>query len=56
MKQALGYLAQLVPVRLAWTSNMHGGKFKLRQPESLTADDWNELRVHLLGVEVTGQC
>ena len=35
MKQALGYLAQLVPVRLAWTSNMHGGKFKDRQPESL---------------------
>ena len=35
MKQALGYLSQLVPVRLAWTSKMYGGKFKGRQPESL---------------------
>jgi len=35
MKQCLGYLAQLTPVRLAWTSKMFGGKFKGRQPESL---------------------
>ena len=35
MKQALGYLAQLVPLRVAWTSNMYGGQFKGRQPESL---------------------
>ena len=30
MKQCLGYLAQLIPVRLAWTSRMYGGKFKGR--------------------------
>ena len=43
MKQALGYLAQLVPVRLAWTSQMHGGKFRGRQPESLTESEWAEI-------------
>lgn len=43
MKQALGYLAQLVPVRLAWTSRMHGGKFIGRQPESLTLAEWREI-------------
>lgn len=43
MKQALGYLAQLVPVRLGWTSRMHGGKFRDRQPESLTEVEWAEL-------------
>ena len=43
MKQALGYLAQLVPVRLAWTSKMYGGKFKGRQPESLRVEEWQEI-------------
>ena len=43
MKQCLGYLAQLTPVRLAWTSKMHGGRFKDRQPESLTLQEWAEL-------------
>src|SRR5205823_7299613 len=33
MKQALGYLAQLTPVRLAWTGKMYGGKFQGRRPE-----------------------
>ena len=47
MKQALGYLAQLVPVRLAWTSNMYGGKFKGRQPESLNEDEWQLIRGYL---------
>ena len=47
MKQALGYLAQLVPVRLAWTSSMYGGKFKGRQPESLVATEWQEIQDHL---------
>ena len=32
MKQALGYLSRLIPVRLAWTSNMYGSTFKGRQP------------------------
>ena len=43
MKQCLGYLAQLCPVRLAWTSKMYGGKFKGRQPESLTVPEWEEI-------------
>lgn len=47
MKQALGYLAQLVPVRLAWTSTMHGGKFKGRQPESLSSEEWAEIAAFL---------
>jgi len=47
MRQALGYLAQLVPVRLAWTSKMYRGKFKGRQPESLTLDEWEEMSVYL---------
>lgn len=44
MKQALGYLAQLVPVRLAWTSRMHGGRFAGRQPESLDPNEWAAIR------------
>lgn len=47
MKQCLGYLAQLCPVRLAWTSNMYGGKFKGRQPESLSAEDWDSIEADL---------
>jgi 5S rRNA maturation endonuclease (ribonuclease M5) len=43
MKQCLGYLAQLTPVRLAWTSKMYGGRFKDRQPESLTLQEWEEM-------------
>lgn len=43
MKQALGFLSQLVPVRLAWTGRMHGGKFGGRQPESLTLAEWREI-------------
>ncbi len=55
MKQALGYLAQLIPVRLAWTSNMHGGKFKGRQPESLTGEEWRQLFAFLTD-EALGNC
>lgn len=47
MKQALGYLAQLAPVRLAWTSQMHGGQFKGRQPESLSESEWAEIAAFL---------
>jgi hypothetical protein len=47
MKQALGYLAQQVPVRLGWTSGMHGGKFKGRQPESLTPEEWAAIAAFL---------
>jgi hypothetical protein len=48
MKQCLGYLAPLVPVRLAWMSKMYGGKFRGRQPESLLAEEWAEIREYLL--------
>src|SRR5207253_11518856 len=47
MKQCLGYLAQLTPVRLAWTSRMYGGKFKGRQPESLSGQEWQEIEAYL---------
>ena len=47
MKQCLGYLAQLTAVRLAWTSKMYAGRFKGRQPESLTAPEWEEIRNYL---------
>ena len=46
-KRSLGYLAQLVPVRLAWTSSMYGGKYKNRQPESLTEQEWAEIAAFL---------
>ena len=39
-KQALWKLAQRSCVRLAWSSDMHGGKFKGRQPESLSDEEW----------------
>jgi 5S rRNA maturation endonuclease (ribonuclease M5) len=42
-KQALWKLAQRCRVRLAWSSEMHGGRFKGRQPESLAAEDWQAI-------------
>ena len=48
MKQARGYLVELVPVRLAWTSQMYGGKFKGRQPESLSVEEWAWIREFLV--------
>lgn len=47
MRQCLGYLAQLIPVRLAWTSKMYDGKFRGRQPESLGEEEWGEIRAFL---------
>jgi hypothetical protein len=47
MKQCLGYLAQLTPVCLAWTSKMYGGKFKGRQPESISGQEWEEIGAFL---------
>jgi len=47
MKQCLGYLAQLTPVRLAWTSRMYDGGFKGRQPESLTLQEWQMMGTFL---------
>jgi hypothetical protein len=47
MKQCLGYLAQLCPVRLGWTTKMYSGKFRGRQPESLTFQEWQEIAAFL---------
>lgn len=38
---------QQVPVRLAWISNMHGGKFKGRQPASLSDESRGQVRRYL---------
>ena len=51
MKQCLGYLSQLTPVRLAWTSKMYSGKFTGRQPESLTLAEWQEIEAYLVRAE-----
>jgi hypothetical protein len=54
MKQCLGYLAQLVPVRLAWTSKMYGGRFTGKQPETLVPQEWAEIRDYLLSGKTNG--
>ncbi len=54
MRQCLGYLAQLTPVRLAWTSKMYGGKFAGRQPEALTLQEWEEIAAFLRSGETNG--
>ena len=54
MKQCLGYLAQLTPVRLAWTTKMYGGKYKGRQPESLSIKEWQEIEAYLMVGEANG--
>jgi 5S rRNA maturation endonuclease (ribonuclease M5) len=43
-RQAIWEIGQYCRVRLAWALEMYGGKFRRRQPESLTADEWNEIR------------
>ncbi len=43
-QQILPLLAEKVPVRLAWSNTTAGGKFKGRQPENLTAEEWHELK------------
>ena len=46
-RQAIWEIAQHCRVRLAWALEMYGGKFRGRQPESLTADEWNGIRAAL---------
>jgi hypothetical protein len=46
-QQAVVEIAKHAPVRLGWASDMHDGKFRGRQPETLTPDEWNELREFL---------
>ena len=52
-KMALVEIAQHCRVRLAWSSSMHGGAFKGRQPESLCPEEWEKIREFLTrgGVE-----
>jgi 5S rRNA maturation endonuclease (ribonuclease M5) len=40
-KQVLWEVAKRCRVRLAWSSEMHGGRFRGRQPESLSLEDWD---------------
>jgi hypothetical protein len=47
-RQCLGYISQVGPVRMLWTDRMFGGKFKGRQPENLTPEDWGEIKAYLL--------
>jgi hypothetical protein len=54
MKQCLGYLAQLTPVRLGWTSKMYGGQFAGRQPESLTLEEWQTISAFLQSGQPVG--
>jgi len=48
MKQCLPQLAERAKVRLAWSDQMYGGKFRGRQPESLTVAEWEEIRCFLV--------
>lgn len=43
-QQALVELAQRTPVRLCWSREMFGGRFKDRQPESLSDAEWTTIR------------
>lgn len=45
-KQSLFLLAQHCRVRLGWSSAMCAGRFRNRQPESLTLEEWNMLCRH----------
>jgi 5S rRNA maturation endonuclease (ribonuclease M5) len=54
MKQCLGYLSQLIPVRLAWTSRMFNGRFKDEQPETITAEQWKEIERYLVSGRAEG--
>lgn len=45
VQQALPMLAEHAPVRLGWSSRMHDGGFRGRQPESIDAEEWKRLMV-----------
>jgi len=40
-KQTVLELAKRCRVRLAWSNDLADGRFKGRQPESVTVEDWN---------------
>lgn len=53
MCQCLWELGKRVPVRLGWTVETGDGKFKGRQPESLNADEWAQIKgTAMLGVSM----
>ena len=43
-RRSLYHLAQHSRVRLAWSPTLHDGKFRGRQPESLSIEEWLEIR------------
>lgn len=47
MKQALGYLAQLTPVRLGWSPKMFSGAFQGKSIDSLGDDEWTTITTFL---------
>lgn len=47
-QQILPELSQHCFVRTAWSPSSHGGQFRGRQPESLTATEWDTIRRSLL--------
>lgn len=46
-KQSLYEIAQYCDARLAWSATMFDGRFRNRQPESLTMDEWRSIRQEL---------
>lgn len=44
VRQVLPLLAERLPIRLGWTTKTAGGRFRDRQPESLTLEEWSLLR------------
>lgn len=42
VRQALPLLAERIAVRLAWRRSSHGGRYKDRQPESFTREEWEQ--------------
>ena len=48
-RQAIVNLAQHCPVRLAWSPEMHGGRFKGREAASVTPEEWGVMEAWLLG-------
>jgi hypothetical protein len=48
-RQAVVALSELCPVRMAWSETMHGGAFKGRAADSLSREEWDEIRGVLVG-------
>ncbi len=46
-RQAAYELAQHIRVRLAWSPTLFGGRFRGRQPDSLSIEEWNEIHAVL---------